>query len=172
MHDGGGNRYHCLRLPQIIDGLRAKGHEFVSAAGAVAPDPRAADAAALAGRMALVCADAFIFEVFRWFRAGIAFIFVAGNFVGQRTRVLIIGVLALVEQTGWPAPGDHPEYKPRVTVLDSGIQRASRAIVDNRCERRSPALPCLEVPVVNDGSTDRTSDFSAREFQRRSQEVR
>src|SRR6202041_726181 len=60
-------------------------------------------------------ADAFIFEVFRWFRAGIAFIFMAGILLVS-SRALIIGLLALIEKLR-PAPADHPEYKPNVTVL-------------------------------------------------------
>ena len=63
----------------------------------------------------LVRADAFIFDVFRWLRSGIAFIFVAGILlVGG--RALIIGLLALIEKLR-PAPADHPEYQPGVTVL-------------------------------------------------------
>ena len=63
----------------------------------------------------LARADAFIFDVFRWARGGIAFIFMAGILlVGG--RALIIGLLALIEKLR-PAPLDHPDYKPPVSVL-------------------------------------------------------
>ena len=43
------------------------------------------------------------------------FIFVAGILLVSG-RALIIGLLALIEKLR-PAPADHPEYKPSVTVL-------------------------------------------------------
>ena len=47
MHDGGGDRSHTVAaLPQIIDGLRAKGYEFVSVSESARPESRAGDAAA------------------------------------------------------------------------------------------------------------------------------
>ena len=45
----------------------------------------------------LVRADAFIFEMFRWFRASIAFIFMAGILLVS-ARAAIIGLLALIEK--------------------------------------------------------------------------
>jgi cellulose synthase/poly-beta-1,6-N-acetylglucosamine synthase-like glycosyltransferase len=60
-------------------------------------------------------ADAFIFELYSYLRFVIAFIFIAG-IVLVSGRALIIGLLALAEKLR-PAPADHPEYHPRVSVL-------------------------------------------------------
>src|SRR6202035_953087 len=116
MHDGGGDRSHTVAaLPRIIDGLRAKGYEFVSVSDLLGKQ-RAETMPSLSHReWLLVRADAFIFDVFRWSRAVIAFIFVAGGLL-VCGRALMIGLLALIEKLR-PAPKTDPNYRPRVTVL-------------------------------------------------------
>jgi cellulose synthase/poly-beta-1,6-N-acetylglucosamine synthase-like glycosyltransferase/peptidoglycan/xylan/chitin deacetylase (PgdA/CDA1 family) len=162
MHDGGGDRANTVAaLPQIIDGLRAKGYEFVSVAELLHQTRAQLMQPLSQEEWLLVRADAFIFEVFHWFRAGIAFIFVAGILLVSG-RALIIGLLALVEKLR-PAPADHPEYKPRVTVLIPAYNEQA-AIVDTVRAALSCDYPKLEVLVVNDGSTDRTPDLVRANF--------
>ncbi len=124
LHDGGGDRSHTVAaLPQIIEGLRAKGYEFVSVSDLLG-QTRAQVMPSLTYReWLLVRADAFIFEVFRWLRSGIAFIFIAGILlVGG--RALIIGLLALAEKLRPDAAGS--------SGIPAGGQRA-----DPRLQRRS-----------------------------------
>ncbi|MFZ0519673.1 MAG: glycosyltransferase [Candidatus Acidiferrales bacterium] len=162
MHDGGGDRANTVAaLPQIIDGLRAKGYEFVSVSDLLHQTRAQVMQPLSQEEWLLVRADAFIFEVFRWFRAGIAFIFVAGILLVSG-RALIIGLLALVEKLR-PAPADHPEYKPRVTVLIPAYNEQS-AIVETVTAALSCDYPKLEVLVVNDGSTDRTAELVRANF--------
>ena len=144
LHDGGGDRSHTVAaLPQIIDGLRAKGYEFVSVSDLLG-QTRAQVMPSLTYReWLLVRADAFIFEVFRWLRSGIAFIFVAGILlVGG--RALIIGLLALIEKLR-PEPPDHPEYQPEVSVLIPAyneeaviVNTVRAALASNYPEARNP----------------------------------
>src|SRR6185437_3135166 len=79
MHDGGGDRSHTVAaLPQIIDELRAKGFEFVSVPSLLG-QTRAEVMIPLSHKEWLLArADAFIFDVFRFLRESIAFIFIAG----------------------------------------------------------------------------------------------
>jgi cellulose synthase/poly-beta-1,6-N-acetylglucosamine synthase-like glycosyltransferase/spore germination protein YaaH/peptidoglycan/xylan/chitin deacetylase (PgdA/CDA1 family) len=164
MHDGGGDRSHTVAaLPQIIDGLRAKGYEFVGVSDLLGQQ-RAEVMPQLSHReWLLVRADAFIFDVFRWSRALIAFIFVAGILlVGG--RALIIGLLALIEKLR-PAPGNHPEYKPRVTVLVPAYNEES-VIVDTVHSALASDYPKLEILVVDDGSLDRTAELVRTNFGR------
>src|SRR6202041_3117494 len=111
----------------------------------------------------LVRADAFIFEVFRWFRTGIAFIFMAGILLVS-SRALIIGLVAVIGKFG-PAPPGGSEYKPNVTVLIPAYNEEA-AIVNTVQSALACDYPKLEILVVNDGSTDRTAELVNANFSR------
>jgi len=164
MHDGGGDRSHTVAaLPRIIDALRAKGYEFVSVSGLLG-QTRAQLMPELTHReWLLVRADAFIFDVFRWTRSGIAFIFIAGILlVGG--RALIIGLLALVEKLR-PPPPDNPDYQPSVTVLIPAYNEEA-VIRQTVGAALASDYPKLEVLVVDDGSMDRTAEIVRASFGR------
>jgi len=111
----------------------------------------------------LARADSFIFDLFRWLRSGIAFIFVAGILlVGG--RALIVGVLALIEKLR-PEPADHPEYQPEVTVLIPAYNEES-VIVDTVRSALASTYPKLEILVIDDGSKDRTAELVRAHFSR------
>jgi peptidoglycan-N-acetylglucosamine deacetylase len=164
LHDGGGDRSHTVgALPQIIDGLRAKGFQFVSVSDLLGQSRTSLMPPLSTKEWLLARADAFIFDVFRWFRTGIAFIFVAGILL-VCGRALIIGLLALVEKFR-PAAKDHPEYQPEVSVLipayneEAAIVDTVRAALDSKYKK-------LEVLVINDGSRDRTAELVQQTFGR------
>ena len=164
LHDGGGDRSHTVAaLPQIIEGLRAKGYEFVSVPDLLG-QTRAQMMRSLTYReWLLVRADSFIFEVFRWLRSGIAFIFIAGILlVGG--RALIIGLLALAEKLR-PAPLDHPDYQPEVSILIPAYNEEA-VIVNTVRAALASTYPKLEILVVDDGSADRTAELVRANFGR------
>jgi peptidoglycan-N-acetylglucosamine deacetylase len=164
MHDGGGDRSHTVAaLPEIIDGLRAKGYEFVSV-GTLLGQTRAQVMPPLTHEEWLLArADAFAFEAFRWFRFGIAFIFMTGILLVSG-RALVIGLLALAEKLR-PNPADHPEYKPEVTVMIPAYNEES-VIVDTVRSALASIYPKLEILVIDDGSTDRTAELVRSNFGR------
>jgi peptidoglycan-N-acetylglucosamine deacetylase len=164
MHDGGGDRSHTVAaLPQIIDGLRAKGYEFVPVAELLG-QTRAQVMPSLSHQEWLLArADAFIFDAFRWFRLGIAFIFVAGILLVSG-RALIIGLLALIEKMR-PAPKDHRDYQPEVTVIIPAYNEES-VIVDTVRSALASDYPKMEILVIDDGSADRTSELVEEHFGR------
>ena len=164
LHDGGGNRSHTLEaLPQIIDAVRAKGYEFVSVSELLG-QTRAQLMPPLSRREWLeVRADAFIFDLFRWLRSGIAFVFVAGIILVS-SRALIIGLLALAEKLR-PAPAEHPDYQPAVSVLIPAYNEEA-AIVGTVNAALASRYPKLEVLVVDDGSQDRTGELVRQHFGR------
>jgi cellulose synthase/poly-beta-1,6-N-acetylglucosamine synthase-like glycosyltransferase len=111
----------------------------------------------------LVRADAFVFDLFRWLRAGIAFIFIAGILLVSG-RALIIGLLALAEKFR-AAPADHPDYKPWVSVLIPAFNEEA-VIVDTVRAALASTYPNLQVLVVDDGSADRTAELVQQNFGR------
>jgi peptidoglycan-N-acetylglucosamine deacetylase len=155
LHDGGGDRFHTVEaLPEIIDGLRAKGYQFVSVSDLLGQQ-RAEVMPPLSHQEWLMArADAFIFELFHWFRLGIAYIFVAGILLVSG-RALIIGLLALVEKLR-PAPQDHPEYQPWVSVLIPAYNEEPVIVATVRSVLSSDYRK-LEVLVIDDGSKDETA---------------
>jgi peptidoglycan-N-acetylglucosamine deacetylase len=157
MHDGGGDRSHTVEaLPRIIDGLRAKGYEFVSVS-ALLNQTRAQVMQPLSHEEWLLArADAFIFDVFRIFRAGIGFIFIAGILLVSG-RALVIGLLALAEKLR-PAAPENPDYKPSVTVLVPAYNEEA-VILDTIRSALASGYPKLEILVIDDGSTDHTAEL-------------
>ena len=164
LHDGGGDRSHTVAaLPGIIDGLRAKGFQLVSVSDLLGESRAQVMPSLTHHEWLLVRADAFIFDLVRWLRAGIAFIFVAGILLVSG-RALIIGILALAEKFR-SAPEDHPDYKPRVSVLIPAYNEEAVIVDTVRAALASP-YPNLEVIVVDDGSVDRTAELVQGNFGR------
>jgi cellulose synthase/poly-beta-1,6-N-acetylglucosamine synthase-like glycosyltransferase/spore germination protein YaaH/peptidoglycan/xylan/chitin deacetylase (PgdA/CDA1 family) len=162
LHDGGGDRSHTVAaLPQIIDGLRAKGYEFVSVSSLLGQSRAELMPPLSHEEWLLARADAFIFDLFRWFRTGIAFIFMAGILLVSG-RALVIGLLALIEKLR-PAPLDHPDYQPSISVLIPAYNEES-VIVDTVRSAIASDYPKLEILVIDDGSTDRTAELVRENF--------
>ncbi|HXW62620.1 MAG TPA: glycosyltransferase [Candidatus Acidoferrales bacterium] len=164
LHDGGGDRSHTVAaLPQIIDALRAKGYQFVSVADLLGQQRDQVMVPLSHREWLLARSDAFIFEVFRWLRSSIAFIFAAGILLVSG-RALVVGILALVEKMR-PAPQDHPEYQPNASVLIPAYNEEAVIVSTVRAALGSN-YPNLEVLVVDDGSIDRTAELVRANFGR------
>jgi len=164
LHDGGGDRSHTIAaLPQIIDQLRAKGFEFVSVSDLLGQSRAQMMPPLSTQEWLLARADAFIFDLFRWFRTGIAFIFVAGILLVSG-RAFVIGILALIEKLR-AAPPDHPDFQPMVTVLIPAYNEES-VIADTVASSLASNYSNLEILVVNDGSTDHTAEITQQKFGR------
>jgi cellulose synthase/poly-beta-1,6-N-acetylglucosamine synthase-like glycosyltransferase len=162
MHDGGGNRTQTIAaLPQVIDGLRAKGYQFVTVSDLLGQTRAQVMPTLTRPEWFQVRADAFIFDVFRWLRTGIEFIFVAGIMLVSG-RAAIVGLLALIEKVRTQAPYD-PNYQPSVTIMIPAYNEESVILQTVRSAIASD-YPDLEVLVIDDGSTDRTAELVKQNF--------
>ncbi|MGH9679608.1 MAG: glycosyltransferase, partial [Candidatus Acidiferrales bacterium] len=164
LHDGGGDRSHTVEaLPEIIDGLRAAGFQIVPVSELIG-QTRAQLMPPLSFRERLVAhADGLVFTLYEWSRLSVAFIFVLG--IGLVScRAIVVGLLALIERFR-PAPPDHPEFQPLVSVLIPAYNEAEVIIYTVNSVLESD-YPKLEVIVVDDGSTDGTSELLDEQFGR------
>jgi len=162
LHDGGGERAQTIAaLPLIIDGLRAKGYQFVSVADLLGKT-RADLMLTLTFRERLAAqADGFIFSIFQWSRFAIATVFVLG-IVLVSGRAVIIGILAIIEKLR-PDNAKLPEPPPGVTVLIPAYNEES-VIVQTVQSVLLSDLSDIRVIVVDDGSSDRTLELLESNF--------
>jgi cellulose synthase/poly-beta-1,6-N-acetylglucosamine synthase-like glycosyltransferase/peptidoglycan/xylan/chitin deacetylase (PgdA/CDA1 family) len=164
LHDGGGDRSQTVAaLPQIIDALRAKGYQLVSASDLIGKTRAQVMLPLSAEEQFEARADGFIFGMYQYFRFFIGIIFILGIFLVSG-RALIIGLLALIEKLR----GDHPampDPPPGVTVLIPAHNEES-VIVQTVGSVLLSDLRDLRIIVVDDGSTDKTGELLDANFSR------
>ncbi|WP_447734873.1 glycosyltransferase [Rhodanobacter soli] len=157
LHDAGGERSQTVAaLPRIIDGLRAKGYEFVTVS-TLAGLSREQAMPPLAPGSLSQWADRSVFLALGWFGHFIRWLLTAAITLGV-ARLLLLGGLALFNRVQerrrtMPVLPDDP---PLVSVLipayneEKVIASSIRHILKSRYAN-------LEVIVVDDGSIDATS---------------
>lgn len=156
LHDGGGDRRNTVAaLPQIIDGLRAAGFELVSVSELLGQTRAQTMPRLERNEQWLARADGFIFNLFHWLRLGIAFVFVAGIALVS-ARAIVVGLLAIVEKLR-PAAPTPTDWQPFTSVLIPAYNEAEAVVDTVRSVLRSDYAHA-EVIVVDDGSTDGTSE--------------
>lgn len=164
LHDAGGDRSQTVAaLPQIIETLRAKGYRFVpvsTLAGLtrdqVMPEISSSDRLAATADLALFTALGFIIDALGW-------LFGAAIIIGIGRAVLLSG-LALWQakregRTVFPAIDPNRFVSVLIPAFNEArvIEQSVRRVLASRDVR-------LEVIVIDDGSTDGTSDVVRNHF--------
>ena len=164
LHDGGGDRSATVKaLPQIIEGLRAKGFEIVSVEsllGKTRADvmPRVGADEIWSARL-----DDAAFTMFAIISNFIVLVFFVGDAL-MTGRLLGIGALATYDRLrkSPPLPGIDT-YRPSVTVIvpayneEKVIERTVRSVL-------ASDYPQIHVIVVDDGSKDSTYSVAENAF--------
>ena len=166
LHDGGGDRRETVRaLPQIIEGIRAKGIQIVSVstllhksrAEIMPPIPRSE-----------LWSAWLAFVGFWMYGAGqkfITIVFFLGDLL-MTARLLMIGALAIYDRlrrkASAPADGG---YQPKVAILIPAYNEEKVVERTIRAALRSSYLN-LRVILVDDGSADETLAVARRCFPR------
>jgi peptidoglycan-N-acetylglucosamine deacetylase len=162
LHDGGGQREQTVEaLPQIIDGLRAKGYELTSVSDLLGQTRDGVMVPLTFGERVVARADGVIFGIFQWSRFAIATVFILGIILVSG-RALVIGILAIIEKLR-PDHAKLADPPPAVTVLIPAYNEES-VIVQTVTSVLLSDLTDIHVIVVDDGSVDKTLELLQSSF--------
>jgi len=164
LHDGGGNRSETLKaLPQIIDGMRAKGYDIVPVSGLLGKTREDVMPPISANERWASWIDSLNFSLFSLISSFIIFVFFVGD-VLMSGRLILVGTLATFDRFRRRHSIDDPTYRPSVAVLipayneEKVIERTVRSVLDSD-------YPNLRAIVIDDGSRDRTLEVTREAFQ-------
>jgi cellulose synthase/poly-beta-1,6-N-acetylglucosamine synthase-like glycosyltransferase/peptidoglycan/xylan/chitin deacetylase (PgdA/CDA1 family) len=165
LHDGGGNRSETVKaLPQIIDGLKARGYEIVPVSELLGKTRADVMPAISANERWASWIDGLNFSLFSLLSSFIIFVFFVGD-VLMSARLVLVGALATFDRFRRRKDVVDPNYKPSVAVLipayneEKVIVRTVQSVLDSDC-------PNLRAIVIDDGSKDQTLEVTRAAFQK------
>ncbi|HSI16868.1 MAG TPA: glycosyltransferase, partial [Sphingomonas sp.] len=164
LHDAGGNRQQTVEaLPVIIDRLRAMGYTFVPVSALAGLTRDQAMPALSASDQAAAKTDLFIFETLGFTVVALGWIFLFAISIGI-FRAIALSLLALIQarrESRMVFPAIDPDRFVTVMIPAFNeatvIERAVRGVLDSINVR-------IEVIVIDDGSSDGTSDVIRTAF--------
>jgi cellulose synthase/poly-beta-1,6-N-acetylglucosamine synthase-like glycosyltransferase/peptidoglycan/xylan/chitin deacetylase (PgdA/CDA1 family)/spore germination protein YaaH len=167
LHDGGGNRSQTVEaLPVIIHQLRARGFRFVTISDLAGLTHDQVMPPLTQSDSLYEHIDAMTFSTIAVLGWALSWIFIIGIILGLG-RMVFIGTLAFAQ---WlrnrrrEATHSGESYEPFVSVLVPAYNE-ERVIVRTIQNLLSSDYPHFEIIVVDDGSSDRTSDVVSKQFQ-------
>ena len=163
LHDAGGDRTHTVAaLPRIIDALRAKGLEIVPVSALagwtfdqVMPPVPPED------RSALV--NWYVFITASWLQAAMHWLFTLAIGLGAARLVALCGLAIWSRHKANAPPPLSASGGVAVSVLIPAFNEA-KVIADSVTRILESSHASLEVIVVDDGSTDGTTDVVRQHF--------
>jgi cellulose synthase/poly-beta-1,6-N-acetylglucosamine synthase-like glycosyltransferase len=163
MHDGGGDRSATVAaLPILIDTLREKGYTIVSVPELMGKTVAEVMPPIPASERWQARIDSVAFFFISFFSHFVVYIFFVGD-VLMSARLLLIGILALIDRLRKRKVPVIPNFEPRVAILvpayneETVIVRTIRSVMNSD-------YPNLHVIVIDDGSTDRTAEIAAQAY--------
>jgi peptidoglycan-N-acetylglucosamine deacetylase len=163
MHDGGGNRSHTVAaLPLLIDTLRAHGYTFVPVSALMGKTTAQVMPPLTYWQRVRTIPDSIAFSALDIVGNFIVMVFFVGDIL-MSSRLIIVGIFAIIDRLLRPRRRMDPGYNPRVAVLipayneETVIVRTIRSVLNSDYKN-------LHVIVIDDGSQDRTVEVAAAAF--------
>jgi cellulose synthase/poly-beta-1,6-N-acetylglucosamine synthase-like glycosyltransferase/peptidoglycan/xylan/chitin deacetylase (PgdA/CDA1 family)/spore germination protein YaaH len=163
LHDGGGDRSATIEaLPVLIDALRARGYSIVPVSALMGKTTAQVMPRLTFHQFLRSLPDSIAFSSLAIIEKFIVLVFFVGD-VLMSARLLLIGVLAIIDRLRRPHRPASPGYNPRVAVLipayneETVINRTIRSVLNSDYAN-------LHVIVIDDGSKDRTAEVARQTY--------
>jgi cellulose synthase/poly-beta-1,6-N-acetylglucosamine synthase-like glycosyltransferase/spore germination protein YaaH/peptidoglycan/xylan/chitin deacetylase (PgdA/CDA1 family) len=163
MHDGGGDRSATVAaLPVLIDSLRAHGYTIVPVSALMGKTTAEVMPELTFPQFLRSLPDSVAFSGVEIIGRFIVMVFFVGDIV-MGARLLLIGLLAVIDRLRKPHAKASPGFNPRVAVLipayneETVIVRTIRSVLNSDYKN-------LHVIVIDDGSTDSTAEMAREAY--------
>jgi len=163
LHDGGGDRSNTvLALPVLIDTLRAHGYSIVPVSTLMGKTTAEVMPKVTFWQFMRALPDSIAFSSAAMVVRFIVTVFFLGNIL-MGARLVIVGLLAVIDRLRKPHRPASPGYNPRVAVLipayneETVIVRTIRSVLNSDYKN-------IHVIVIDDGSLDRTSEMARNAY--------
>jgi cellulose synthase/poly-beta-1,6-N-acetylglucosamine synthase-like glycosyltransferase/peptidoglycan/xylan/chitin deacetylase (PgdA/CDA1 family)/spore germination protein YaaH len=163
LHDGGGDRAATVAaLPMLIDTLRAHGYSIVPVSALMGKTTAEVMPKLTFMQLMRALPDSLAFSGLAIIGKIIVMIFFVGDIL-MSGRLLLIGVLAIIDRLRRPHRQASPGFNPRVAVLIPSYNEEKVIVRTIRSVLNSDYLN-LHIIVIDDGSTDRTFEVAREAY--------
>ncbi len=163
LHDGGGDRSVTVAaLPVLIDSLRARGYAIVPVSALMGKTTADVMPPLRWSQKLRALPDSIAFSVLALIGNFIVTVFFVGDIL-MSSRLVVVGVFAIIDRLRKPHQQASPGYNPRVAVLvpafneETVIVRTIRSVLHSDYKN-------LRVIVIDDGSKDRTAEVAREAY--------
>ena len=163
LHDGGGDRSATIAaLPVLIDTLRAHGYSIVPVSALMGKTTAEVMPKVTLWQYLRGLPDSIAFSSAALVVKFIVMVFFVGNIL-MGARLIVVGLLAVIDRLRKPHRPASPGYCPRVAVLvpayneETVIVRTIRSVLNSDYKN-------LHVIMIDDGSTDSTVEVACKAY--------
>jgi len=163
MHDGGGDRAATVAaLPKLIEALRAHGYQIVPIYELIGQTRDQVMVPLTTRQRYYAIFDSIAFFFIGFFNNFVIGVFFVGDIL-MSSRLIIIGICAVIDRFRKRKDFSTPDYKPRVAVLipayneEKVIARTIRSVMMSNYKN-------IHIIVIDDGSSDNTYKIATETY--------